>query len=113
MNVPAELRSDTLLHSTLISRAAIFQAKGHGDIAISPKGGDECSFYLIFYSQFDLVIASCGIQKTYELTASRRINHLIDTGQSKRILGAGLIQASVIYTHAPSSILLHNQNWVC
>src|ERR1041385_5569325 len=97
----------------LISRAAIFQAEGHGDVTISPEWGDKSCFNLIVYIKLNLVIACCGIQKAQELTASRRINHLIDTGQRKRILGAGLIQASVIYTHEPSSILLRNQNWIC
>src|ERR1041385_2563147 len=96
----------------LISCAAIFQAKGHGDVAISPEWGDKSCFNLIVYIKLNLVIACCGIQKAEELPASRRINHLIDTGQCKRILGVGLIQASVIYTHAPSSILLRNQNWI-
>ena len=63
MNVSAELRSDAMLHSALVSCAAIFQTKGHGNIAISPKGGDECSFYLILNNKFDLVIANSGIQK--------------------------------------------------
>src|ERR1041385_8501928 len=96
----------------LISRAAIFQAEGHGNVAISPEWGDKSCFNLIVYIKLNLVIACCGIQKAQELTASRRVNHLIDTGKCKRILGAGIIQASVIYTHAPSSILLWNQNWI-
>src|SRR4051812_10527862 len=37
----------------------------------------------------------------------------MDTGQSKRIFGAWLVQASVIDTHAPSLVLIHHEDWVC
>src|SRR3954468_484672 len=101
------------LDCALVRGTSIFQTKRHGDITISPERGYESSLYLIFYSQFDLVIASCGIQKRQKLAAGRRINHLINTGQSKRIFGACLVQASVIDTHAPSLVLLHDEDWVC
>src|SRR3954462_12879285 len=68
------------LNCALISSTSILQTKRHGDIAISPEWGYECSLYLIFNSKFNLVIASCGIQKRQQLTPGRRINHLIDTG---------------------------------
>src|SRR3954468_21692033 len=101
------------LDCALVRGTSIFQTKRHGDITISPERGYESSLYLIFYSQFDLVIASCGIQKRQKLAVGRRINHLINTGQSKRIFGACLVQASVIDTHAPSLVLLHDEDWVC
>src|ERR1043165_5547625 len=63
--------------------------------------------------QVNLVIASCGIQKRQKLAAGRRINHLINTGQSKQIFWARLVQESVIDTHAPSLVLLHHEDWVC
>ena len=63
MNVSTELRSDAMLHSALVSCAAIFQTKGHGDIAVCPERGDKRCFNLIFYNKFDLVIAGSGIQK--------------------------------------------------
>src|SRR3954471_14267422 len=94
------------LNYALISGTSILQTKRHGDITISPKRGYECSFYLIFHNQLDLVIASCGIQKRQQLTTGRRVNHLINMGQSKRIFWARLVKASVIDTHAPSLVLL-------
>src|SRR3954462_6642178 len=105
MEISAELSVRAPLNCALISGASILQTKGHGDIAISPKRGYENSLYLIFYIKFYLVITSCGIQKRQKLAAGRRVNHLIDTWQSKRIFGARLVQASVIVTHAPSLVL--------
>src|ERR1043165_3703167 len=113
MKVSAELRMRASLNCALISGTSILQTKRHGDIAVSPERGYECSFYLIFHSKFNLVIASCGIQKRQQLAAGRRINHLINTGQSKRIFQARLVQAGVIDTHAPSLVLLHHEDWVC
>ena len=75
--------------------------------------GYKCSLYLILNSKFYLVIANCGIQKRQKLTAGRRINQLINMGQSKRIFGACLVQAGVIDTHAPGLVLLHHEDWVC
>ena len=37
---------------------------------------------------------------------------MVDTGQSKRVLGACLIQAGVIDTHAPGLVLLQHEDWV-
>src|SRR3954465_4261653 len=102
MQVSAELGVSTPMDGALISCTSILETKRHGDITISPKRGYECSFYLIFHSKFNLVIACGGIQKRQKLAASHRVNQLIYTGQSERILGACLIQASVIDTHAPS-----------
>src|SRR3954467_6143675 len=101
MEISAELGMSASLNCALISGTSILQTKRHGDITISPERGYKCSLYLIFYSKFDLVIASCGIQKRQKLAVGRRINHLINTGQSKRIFQAHLVQASVINTHAP------------
>src|SRR3954466_4063785 len=109
MEISAELGVSASLDCALISSTSILQTKRHGDITVSPERGYECSFYLIFYSKFDLVIASCGIQKWQQLAAVRRINHLINTGQSKQFFWACLVQASVIDTHAPSPILLHHE----
>src|SRR3954463_11250116 len=110
MEVSAELGVCASLDCALISGASILQTKGHGDITISPERGYECSFYLIFHRKFNLVIASCGIQKRQKLAAGRRINHLINTGESKRIFGACLVQESVIDTHAPSLVFLHHED---
>src|SRR3954471_16786917 len=112
MEISAELGVCAPLNCALISCTSILQTKRHGDITISPERGYECSFYLIFHSEFDLVIASCGIQKRQKLAAGRRINHLINTGQSKRIFRACLVQASVIDTQAPSLVLLHHEDWI-
>ena len=38
---------------------------------------------------------------------------MIDTWQSERIFGACFVEVSVINTHAPFSILLLHQDWVC
>src|ERR1043165_5786095 len=113
MEISAELGMCAPLNCALISGTSVLQTKRHGDITISPERGYECSFYLILHSQFDLVISSCGIQKRQKLAAGRRINHLINTGQSKRIFRARLVQASVIDTHAPNLVLLHHEDWVC
>src|SRR3954465_12770146 len=110
MEVSAELGVCTYLDCALISGTSILQTKRHGDITIIPERGYECSFYLIFHSKFNLVIASCGIQKIQKLAAGRRINHLINTGQSKRIFRARLIQESVVDTHAPGFVLLHHEH---
>ena len=37
---------------------------------------------------------------------------MVNPWQSKRILWAGLVQAGVVYSHAPLVILLQDQNWV-
>src|SRR3954471_12437100 len=113
MEVSAELGVCTSLDCALISGTSILQTKRHGDITISPERGYECSFYLIFHSKFNLVIACGGIQKRQKLAAGRRVNYLIYTGQSKRILGARLIQASVIDTHASSLVFLQYKDWIC
>src|SRR4051812_15205585 len=63
MEVSTELGVCTSLDCALISGTSILQTKRHGDITISPDRGYEYSFYLIFHSKFNLVIASCGIQK--------------------------------------------------
>src|SRR3954467_1386773 len=113
MEISAELGVCASLDCALISGTSVLQTKRHGDITINPERGYECSFYLIFHSQFDPVIASCGIQKRQKFAADRRINHLINTGQSKRIFRARLIQASVIDTHTPSLVLLQHEDWIC
>src|SRR3954471_3743195 len=113
MEISAELGVCAPLNCALISGTPILQTKWHGDITISPERGYECSFYLIFHSQHDLVIASCGIQKRQQLVAGRRVNHLINTGQSKWIFWARLVQASVIDTHTPSLVLLQHEDWIC
>src|SRR3954468_19466409 len=113
MQISAELSLGAPLNCAMICGSSILQTKRHSDVAISPERGYECSFYLIFYSQLDLVIAGCGIQKLQKLTADRRINYLIDTGQSKRIFWACLVQASVIDTHAPRLVLFHDEDWIC
>src|SRR4051812_33438230 len=100
------------LDRTLVRGTSIFKTKRHSDVTISPERGYESSLYFIFYNQFDLVIASCGIQKRQKLAAGRRINHLINTGQSKRIFRARLVQASVIDTHTPGLVLLHHEDWI-
>src|SRR3954468_20806490 len=112
MQVSAEMGVCTPLDGAPISSTTIFQSKRHGDITIIPKRGYECSLYLILNNKFYLVIASCGIQKRQKLTADRRINHLINTRQGKRIFGARLVQASVIDTQA-QSLVLHHEGWVC
>src|SRR3954467_947606 len=112
MEISAELGMSASLNCALISGTSILQTKRHGDIAISPERGYKCSLYLIFHSKFDLVIASSSVQKGQKLAAGRRINHLINTGQSKRIFRARLVQASVIDTHAPSLVLLHDEDWI-
>src|SRR4051812_10210874 len=112
MQISAELSVRAPLNCALISGASIIQTKRHGDITISPERVYENHLYLIFYNKFYLVIDSCGIQKRQKLAAGRRINHLINTGQSKRIFGACLVHASVIDTHAPSLVLLHHEDWV-
>src|SRR3954467_10390312 len=101
MEISAELGVCASLNCVLISGTSVLQTKRHGDITISPERGYECCFYLIFHSQFDLVIASYGIQKRQKLAAGHRINHLNNTEQSKRIFRARLVQASVIDTHTP------------
>src|SRR4051812_14368060 len=100
------------LDRTLVRGTSIFKTKRHSDVTISPERGYESSLYFIFYNQFNLVIASCGIQKRQKLAAGRRINHLINTGQSKRIFRACLVQASVVDTHAPGLVLLHHEHWI-
>src|SRR4051812_14481091 len=112
MEISAELSVRASLNCALVSGTSILQTKRHGDITISPERGYKCSLYLILNSKFYLVIASCGIQKRQKLAAGRRINHLTNTGQSKQIFGARLVQASVIDTHAPSLVLLHYEDWV-
>src|ERR1044072_7266864 len=112
MEISAELRMRASLNCALISGTSILQTKRHSDITVSPERGYECSFYLIFHSKFNLVIAGCGIQKRQQLAAGRSINHLINTGQSKRIFRACLVQASVIDTHAPSAVLLNHEYWI-
>src|SRR4051812_31076082 len=112
MQISAELRVSAPLNCALVSGTSVLQTKRHGDITIIPKGGYKCSLYLILNNKFYLVIAGCGIQKGQELVVGRRINQLINTGQSKRIFGARLVQESVIDTHAPSLVLLHYEDWV-
>src|SRR4051812_48487174 len=112
MEISAELGVCASLDCALISGTSILQTRRHGDITISPERDYECSFYLIFHSKFNLVITSCGIQKRQQLAAGRRINHLIHTGQSKRIFWARLVQASVVDTHAPSLVLLQHEDWI-
>ena len=41
-----------------------------------------------------------------------RVNDLVDTGQSKRIHRACLIQEGVIDTHVPGLVLLKHEDWV-
>ena len=40
------------------------------------------------------------------------VYYLINPWQSKRIFGAGLVEASVVYTHTPFVVLLQHQDWV-
>ena len=112
MNILAELRSDATLHGTLIRCTAILPTKRHSDVAVSPEWGNKSCLNLIFYSKFNQVIAGSGIQKRQKLAAGRRVYDLVDTGQSKRILGACLVQAGVIYTHAPGLILLRYKDQI-
>src|SRR4051812_13982845 len=112
MQISAELGVRAPLDCALVSGTSILQTKRHGDITISPERGYKCILYLIFNNKFYLVIASCGIQKRQKLAAGRRINHLINTGQSQWIFGACLVQGSVIDTHAPSLFLPHHKDWI-
>ena len=53
-----------------------------------------------------------GEEITRLLAAGSGINYLIDAGQSERIFRASLVQAGVVYTHAPGFVLLQNEDWV-
>src|SRR5664279_99710 len=58
------------------------------------------------------MISRICIQQTQELAASCRIDDLVNARQSERVLGASLVQVSVINAHPPSSVLLQHKDWI-
>lgn len=110
MHVAAELLQQALLHAALEGGACILEAKLHGDVAVRPKGCDEGCIEDVSRVQLDPVVAGVGVQKGQELTVGYGVDHLIHPRQGKRILGACLVQASVVDTHAPGVVLLRDED---
>src|SRR5664279_2365049 len=58
------------------------------------------------------MISRICIQETQKFAASCGMNDLVNARQSKRVLGASLIQVGVVNTHPPSSVFLQHKNWI-
>ena len=82
------LRQQAFLHAALESGAGVLQAERHGDVA------------------------GVSIQEGQELTPGSGVDDLVDPREGEWILGAGLVQAGVVDTHAPGLVLLHDEDWV-
>ena len=57
-------------------------------------------------------MAGVGVEEGEEIAAGRRIDHLVDPGQRKGILGASLVEVSVIDAHPPLLVLPLHHYWV-
>src|SRR3954471_21582438 len=110
MHITANLFVETILHTPLISCLGTFEPKRHRHIAEGSKGSYERRLLLVLNCHFNLMIAGVCIQETQTLTTHRSINDLINTGEGKRIRRAGLIEISIIRTHAPGAVFLKDQH---
>ena len=112
VGISAKLLEEALLHATLKSGTGISQAECHGQVAEGSEWCDEGGLQPIGRVQLDLVVAGIGIKEGQQLTSVCGVNHLIYPRQSKRIFGAGFVEAGVINAHAPLVVLLQYKDWV-
>src|SRR5215216_4650198 len=112
MHIAPNLAVETILNTMLISRLGTLEPKRHRHIGEGSKGSDERCLLLVLNCHLDLMITRISIHKTQTLTTRRSINDLVNTGESKRISRACLVEICVIHTHTPSAIFLKNQHRV-
>jgi hypothetical protein len=92
---------EALLDSTLVCSPCVFVPKRHGCVTICAKRSDERSFDLVDGVQRDLVITRVVVEEREKFASGRRVNHLVDTRETKGILRIVFVKIGVINTHSP------------
>jgi hypothetical protein len=62
--VRPDVVSEDVLHTPLVRRACVSEAKWHRDVAVHPEWRDERSRKLVGLLHFDLVVPGVGIKET-------------------------------------------------
>ena len=66
---------------------------------------------MIVRVQRNFVVAGVGVEEGEEIAAGCGIDHLVDSWQRERVLGAGLVEVSIIDAHSPFVLLFHH-HWI-
>ena len=67
---------------------------------------------MIVRVQWNLMVAEVGFEEGEEVAAGRGVDHLVDSWQGERVIGAGLVEVGVIDTHSPFLVLLDHEDWI-
>jgi hypothetical protein len=100
-DVLIELSLETGLDSSLVGSAGVLQPERHGRVAVGAKRGDECGLLLVFFLDSNLVVPRVAVEEAEQIAACRGVDDLIYLRQPEGVLGAVLVEVSVVDTHPP------------
>lgn len=100
-------------HASLVRSSCVLQTKRHRDIAECAKGGDESGGMLVGFLHGDLVITGVCVKEGKEIAPDDRVHDLVNARERKGVLGAFLIEPSVVNAPPPAPVLLIDKHVIC
>jgi hypothetical protein len=95
------LSLETGLDSSLVGSAGVLQPKRHGRVAVGAERGDECGLLLVFFLDSDLVVPEVAVKEAEQVAARRGVDVFLYPRQPEGVLGAVLVEVSVVDAHPP------------
>ena len=114
LDVFADLLAKASLHAALVGGASILQAEGHDVVAVDACWRDECSEFLIFGFQLDLVVPRISVEEQKEGATRSAVDNLVDARQREVVLRVVLVQVGEVDAHTQGiGVFLRHHHWVC
>jgi hypothetical protein len=99
--VLVELLLEAGLDSSLVGSVGVLQPERRCRVAVGVEQGDEHGLFLVFFLDSDLVVAEVAVEEVEKVAARRGVDDLINPRQPEGVLGAVLVEVSVVDAHPP------------
>jgi hypothetical protein len=97
----------------LVGGADVVQPEQHHRVAVGAEWSDERGLLLVFFLDGDLVVPGVAIEEAEQVAARRGVDDLINPRQPEGVLGAVLVEVSVVDAHPPHvRVLLADEDGV-
>jgi hypothetical protein len=74
--------------------------------------GNERGFNLIISVSRDLVITRVAVEERRKFVVGRRVDHFVDTRETKGVFRTVFVEINVINAHSPFIILFSYKYWI-
>jgi hypothetical protein len=101
LDVLVEPSLETLLDSSLIGSAGVFQLERLGHVAVGAERGDERGLLLVFLVDSNLVVPGVAVEEAEQVAARRGVDDMIYLRQPERVLGEVFVEIGVVDAHPP------------